>query len=57
MLLVVLILKTETSLVTQNMERLTNNGTSSMLMNGRENQPRDNLMKTLVSMLRETSTL
>lgn len=41
----------------ENMERSTNNGTSSMLMNGRESQERENSTKTSVSMLRETSTL
>lgn len=50
-----LIQKIEISLLIQNMERLTNNGTSFMLMNGRENQAKENTVKDSVSMLKEIS--
>jgi hypothetical protein len=53
----VLTKRTEISLFMENMERSTNNGTSSMLMNGRESQERENSTKNSVYMLRETSTL
>lgn len=52
-----LIQKIETLLFTINTEKSTNNGTLSMLMNGRENQQRVNWMKISVFMLRETSML
>jgi hypothetical protein len=52
-----LIMRIETSFSTISTERLTSNGTSSMLMSGRENQLRENSTKTLVFMLRETSML
>jgi len=41
MLLEELTQRTEMSLVIQNTEESTSNGISSMLMNGRESQPRD----------------
>jgi len=50
-------LKTETSRSMLNTVESTNSGTSSMLMNGRENQLRDNSMRSSVSMLKEISTL
>jgi hypothetical protein len=39
------------------MDRLTNNGRSSMLINGRVNPPRENLMKNMVSTSKDHSTL
>jgi hypothetical protein len=50
-----LILKIETLESTLNKISSINNGTLSMLMNGKENQLRDNSMKDSDSMLRETS--
>jgi hypothetical protein len=52
-----LIKKIDTSLLTTDTERLTSNSMSSMLMNGRENQPRDNSHQIMVSTLTEPSTL
>jgi hypothetical protein len=52
-----LIKRTETSLLTTSMERLTNNLMSYMLMNGRVNQPRDNSIQDSDSMLKDHSTL
>jgi len=50
-------LKTETSRSMLNTVESTNSGTSSMLMNGRENQLRVNSMRNSVSLLKEISTL
>jgi hypothetical protein len=53
-----LMLKTETSwLIAKTTKLSTNNGISSMLINGRENQLRDNSIRDSVSTLREISTL
>jgi hypothetical protein len=49
--------KTETLSLKTRMERLTNNGRSSMLMSMRRNQLRDNSTRSSVFMLREISTL
>jgi hypothetical protein len=53
---VMLILKTETSVLTGNKMVSGNNGTLSMQMNGRVNQEKENLMKILDSTLKEIST-
>lgn len=50
-------MRTRTSFLARNMERQTSNGISSMLINGRENQRRENSMKILDSMLKDHSTL
>ena len=50
-------LRAETSLRTRTSRLFTNNGTSSMLTNGRKIQRRENSMKSLDSMSKETSTL
>jgi uncharacterized protein YjcR len=52
-----LMLKTETLLSETKTTKSTNNGMSSMLINGRENQLRDNSIRDSDSMLREISTL
>ena len=53
-----LIQKEDTFNVTRlRMDRLTNNGRSSMLINGRVNPPRENLMKNMVSTSKDHSTL
>jgi len=52
----VLMLRTETLVLTLCKTKSTNNGISSMLMNGRENQLRANLTKDSAYMLKETST-
>ena len=51
-----LMMKTETSLSTTNMENLTNNGTLFMLIKCQKNQRKENSTKTSVSMLKENST-
>jgi hypothetical protein len=45
----------ETFKFTKRITASTNNGISSTLMNGRENQEKENLMKILVSMLKDHS--
>jgi hypothetical protein len=45
----------ETFKFTKRIMASTNNGISSTLMNGRENQEKENLMKILVSMLKDHS--
>jgi hypothetical protein len=52
-----LTMKTEISLLKIRMERFTNNGRSSMLTSMKKNQPRDNSIRSSVSMLKETSML
>jgi len=52
-----LIKKTETLVSTHRTMESTNNGILSMLMNGRENQERENLTRSSAFMLREISTL
>jgi hypothetical protein len=49
--------RTEISSPGTNILDLTNNGTSFMLMNIQKSQRRENSIKTLVSMLRDHSTL
>jgi hypothetical protein len=51
-----LMMKTETSLSTTNMENSTNNGTLFTLINGQKNQRMENSTKTSVSVLEENST-
>jgi hypothetical protein len=51
----ILILKTETFKLPIRMEILTNNGTSSMLMNGKENQEKESSTKNSDSMLKDHS--
>jgi hypothetical protein len=53
-----LILKEDTfNVMRLRTDRLTNNGRSSMLINGRVNPPRENLMKNMVSTSKDHSTL
>jgi hypothetical protein len=53
-----LIVKTEILLsIQRKIMKSTNNGISSMLMNGRESQQRDNLMRDSDFMSKEISTL
>jgi hypothetical protein len=54
---VLLMLKTETLLFTPNMERSTNNGILSTLINTQKSQRRVSSTKTSVSMLKDHSTL
>jgi hypothetical protein len=55
--MVTLMLNRETLKSIQSMEESTNNGTLSILTNGRENQERENSMKNLDSTLKDHSTL
>jgi hypothetical protein len=53
--MVTLMLNRETLKSIQNTEESTNNGTSSMLTNGKVNQEKENSTKTSVSMLKDHS--
>jgi hypothetical protein len=56
-LLVKLMVKTKTSVLTHRLMKFTNSGIFFTLMNGRENQLKENLMKDSDYMLKEISTL
>jgi hypothetical protein len=50
-------LRTETSVSTTQLEVFTKSGISSMLMNGKVNQEKENLTRSSASMLKDHSTL